>query len=114
MFPSLTEGRGLPIPESAAAGVPIICSEYDPPAVFSEVVGLDRPANERLRYFDFPEGGFSEELLADITAALLDPSSQTEAIEHNRRAVRARYSLDALTASFEKILDRLDQAVGSA
>ena len=39
VFPSLTEGRGLPIVEASAAGVPIICSRYEPDAVFAEVVG---------------------------------------------------------------------------
>ena len=39
VFPSETEGRGLPIIEAAATGIPIICSHYLPREVFSDVVG---------------------------------------------------------------------------
>ena len=114
VFPSLTEGRGLPIPESAAAGIPIVCSQYDPPAVFSEVVGLGLPSDQWILHEEFPEGEFSDDLLAAITSILLDPESQRERIAHNRTAVRGRYSLDALRESFEEILDRLDTAVSSS
>ena len=51
VFPSQTEGRGLPIVEASAAGVPIVCSRYEPDAVFAEVVGEhlepDRPRRVR-------------------------------------------------------------------
>jgi glycosyltransferase involved in cell wall biosynthesis len=109
LFPSLTEGRGLPIPESAAAGVPIVTSHYDPPAVFAEVVGLDLPADQRIRYIDFPEGEFPDATLAEITSMLLDPTPRADLVTHNREAVRRRYSLDALQRSFEDIVDQLRQ-----
>ncbi len=109
LFPSLTEGRGLPIPESAAAGVPIVCSEYEPRSVFDQVVGADLPTDQQIRYATFPEKGYGEELLADVTSSLLDPASGMERIEHNRLAVKGRFSFDALSRTFAEIL----QALGS-
>ena len=113
MFPSLTEGRGLPIPESAAAGVPIVCSHYEPRAVFAEVVGMHLPSDQRIHYEEFPEAGFPDELLARLTAVLLDPAGQIDRVEHNREAVRRRYSLAALQSSFTEVLDRLARTVRS-
>ena len=113
VFPSLTEGRGLPIPEAAAAGIPIVCSEYDPPAVFAEVIGMHLPSDQWIRYHDFPEGAFGHELLTTLSTALLDPSSQAESIAHNRAAVRTRYSLDALTASFDAIVRHIESSESS-
>ena len=113
LFPSLTEGRGLPIPEAAAAGIPIVCSEYDPPAVFAEVVGMHLPADQWIHYHDFPEGEFSDELLTTVATILLDPDSQAASIAHNRAAVRSRYSLDALTATFGDIVRHIESSESS-
>jgi glycosyltransferase involved in cell wall biosynthesis len=112
LFPSLTEGRGLPIPESAASGVPIVASEYDPPAVFAAVVGLDLPPEQQIRYVDFPDGKFSDETLAKITTMLLNPKRHSEMVAHNRKAVLERYSLEALQDSFEEIVGQLRTTVG--
>ncbi|MGI9609792.1 MAG: glycosyltransferase, partial [Acidimicrobiia bacterium] len=76
VFPSLTEGRGLPIPEAAAAGVPIVCSHYDPPAVFADVVGMHLPPERWIHYEQFPEDSFDDGLLQRITSILLHPESQ--------------------------------------
>jgi len=111
LFPSMTEGRGLPIPESAAAGVPLVCSEYEPRAVFEEVAGMDLDPEHTILYDEFPPGEFSEDLLAAVTAMLLDPSSATDRILRNRDAVRQRYSIDSLTESFDEILAGLDRAM---
>ena len=111
LFPSITEGRGLPIPESAAAGVPLVCSEYEPRAVFEEVVGMDLDPQHSILYDEFPPGEFSADLLAAVTSMLLDPSSATDRILHNREAVRHRYSIDTLTASFDEILAGLERAM---
>jgi len=113
VFPSLTEGRGLPIPESAAAGVPIVCSHYEPRAVFAEVVGMHLPSDQRIHHEEFPEAGFPDELLARLTAILLDPAGQIDRVEHNREAARRRYSLAALQSSFTEVLDRLARTVRS-
>ncbi len=39
LLPSQTEGRGLPIIEAAACGTPIFCKQYEPRAVYEEVIG---------------------------------------------------------------------------
>ena len=59
LFPSETEGRGLPIIESAAIGVPIISSRYSPEEVFDSVIGEHLPEEQRIKYIHFPEGEFS-------------------------------------------------------
>ncbi|MEA2023480.1 MAG: hypothetical protein U9N79_04210 [Actinomycetota bacterium] len=112
LFPSETEGRGLPIPESAAAGIPIVCSRYDPVLVFDDVVGANRPESERLKYLEFPETGFDNELLEQITAMLLDPTSFADRTRHNRDVVQARYSLADLQRSFSEYLSRLESVHG--
>lgn len=71
LFPSETEGRGLPIIESSAGGIPIVCRRYYPLEVFNEVVGKDLADEEKIRYFNFPTGEFKESLLAKITDLLL-------------------------------------------
>jgi glycosyltransferase involved in cell wall biosynthesis len=108
LFPSETEGRGLPIPESAAAGVPIVTSRYGPVAVFDEVVGADRPEDERLQYLEFPNSEFDDELLDEIAAMLLDPTSSGERTRHNRDVVQARFSMRDLHRSFAEYLLRLE------
>ncbi len=111
VFPSLTEGRGLPIVEASAAGVPIVCSHYEPHEVFAEVVGLHLDDAHSIRYEDFPPGEFSDQLLDQLTTILLDPTSQTERIDHNHAAVHRRYSLDVLQESFTEVLERLERTV---
>ena len=47
LFPSETEGRGLPIIESSAAGIPISCSRYQPEETFKGVVGEGLPEEQK-------------------------------------------------------------------
>ena len=107
VFPSLTEGRGLPIIESSAAGVPIISSRYQPEEVFASVVGEDSPEEHQIRYIPFPENEFNDSTLDEITELLLDPQSRMEDNQHNIRVARQRYSRQALHISFNKYLERL-------
>ena len=113
MFPSLTEGRGLPIAEAAAAGVPMVCSRYQPPEVFAEVVGLHLDEELQIQFEEFAEDGFSDELLDNLTAIMLDPTSQVARIAHNREVARRRYSFDAMERSLSSVLERLAQTVGA-
>ncbi len=107
LFPSLTEGRGLPILESAAAGVPIVCSRYQPEDVFAAVVGEHLPESEQVIYDLFPEGEFSEEFVEQVADLLLKPFDREERTEHNRAAVRNRYSMDAMVKNFGTYISRL-------
>ena len=110
VFPSQTEGRGLPIVEAAAAGVPIICSRYEPHAVFSEVIGEQHGA-DRIRFEQFPEDVIGVDTLDRLTELLLDPSARVDDVEHNRKAVERRYSFAALQQSLDEILDALERTV---
>ena len=105
LFPSETEGRGLPIIESGAVGIPIICSRYQPEEVFADVVGEDLPEELRIRYLLFPEGDFSEDFLAEVADLLLRPEQLTIWRRHNRRAIRMRYSELALRTAFQSLLE---------
>jgi len=102
LFPSKREGRGLPIIESCASGVPIICRRYRPVEVFDEVVGNGFPKEQQIRYTLFPERDYNPEFLEEITNLLIHPQFHQERNRHNRNAVRLRYSREALTKSFER------------
>ena len=106
LFPSEIEGRGLPIIESGAVGIPIICSRYQPEEVFADVIGEDLPEELRIRYVLFPEGEFSEEFLNEVTDLLTHPEAWAKWREHNRQAIRLRYSEAALSVAFKRLLDR--------
>ena len=105
VFPSKTEGRGLPIIESGACGVPIICSRYEPEEVFAGVVGEHLPAEEQINYLPFPEGEFTPDFLADVAALLLDGVGREQNQQHNRRAVGARYGREMLMTTFSKLIE---------
>jgi glycosyltransferase involved in cell wall biosynthesis len=107
LFPSKTEGRGLPIIESSACGVPIICSRYSPTEVFAGVVGENLAEEQQIRYIPFPEGSFSDTFLNMVTDLLLKPEKYKARIRHNKKAVRSRYSFEVLEDTFRFLLDRL-------
>ncbi len=111
LFPSETEGRGLPIIESGASGIPIVCSRYYPGEVFDGVVGKGLPDDEQVKYILFPEGDdFSEKLLTEISNIIIKPEKREFYAKHNRVAVRKRYGIDMLVkkfGSFIKILNDL-------
>jgi glycosyltransferase involved in cell wall biosynthesis len=106
LFPSEIEGRGLPILESGAVGVPIICTRYRPEEVFAEVIGEDLPERLQIRYVLFPEDDYPDDFLSEVAELLTVPETRTRWREHNRQAIRARYSEAALSAAFQRLLDR--------
>jgi glycosyltransferase involved in cell wall biosynthesis len=107
LFPSNTEGRGLPIIESSACGVPIICSRYCPDEVFAGVVGENLAEEQQIRYVLFPEETFPDAFLNEVTDLLLKPEMNKARIQHNKIAVRSRYSFVVLEDTFRYLLDRL-------
>ena len=107
MFPSETEGRGLPIIEASASGIPIICSHYRPREVFSDVIGEKLPQKLRIRYTLFPEGKFHRSFLSDVANLLIKPGARQNIIVHNREAVRTRFSQEAFSKNFERLLNQL-------
>ncbi len=106
LFPSEIEGRGLPIIESAAVGIPIICSRYQPEQVFADVIGEDLPEDLQIRYLLFPEGEFTSDFLHDVVDTITDPETSGQWVSHNRQAIRRRYSTAALKTAFSDLLDR--------
>ncbi len=116
VFPSTTEGRGLPIIEASASGIPIICSRYSPKEVFAEVVGEHLPEKFRIHYLRFPEKFFAPGFLSTVSELLLKPKSNPLYSQHNRTAVRARYGRETFKAHLKKLLwrlHRLDQEAGA-
>jgi glycosyltransferase involved in cell wall biosynthesis len=105
LFPSEIEGRGLPIIESGAVGIPIICSRYQPEEVFADVVGEDLAEELRIRYLLFPEGELTEDFLEKIADILLRPEQLANWRKHNRQVIRMRYSEAALRTSFQSLLE---------
>lgn len=107
LFPSEIEGRGLPIVESSACGIPIVCSRYKPEAVFAFVVGEGLPEDQQIHYTLFPEGEFSKDFLDEVAKLCLNPDAFQSRRAHNRKAVRLRYSQAALKKRFEELLRTL-------
>lgn len=114
VFPSETEGRGLPIIEASAIGLPIICSRYHPREVFGDVIGEKLPKELQIGYTLFPEGKFSRAFLSNVANLLINPSAEQNILNHNKEVVRARYSQSAFKNNFAKLLTHLwtlDQGV---
>jgi glycosyltransferase involved in cell wall biosynthesis len=107
LFPSETEGRGLPILESSAGGIPIICSRYYPEEVFAEVVGEHLPDTDQVKYLLFPENGYDDKFLAEVMDMLLCPDKLREWKEHNKNAVKKRYSSASIRHKFKEFFNRL-------
>jgi len=109
LFPSETEGRGLPIIESSACGIPIICSRYYPEDVFDSVVGKNIPEEKQIKYILFPENNFSKGFLSKTTK-LMFGENEEELKKHNREAVRMRYGTKVLAETFYKLLRTLKRS----
>jgi glycosyltransferase involved in cell wall biosynthesis len=105
LFPSEIEGRGLPIIESAATGIPIMCSRYQPQEVFADVIGEDLPKELRIRHLLIPEGTFTKGFLNRAAGLLTNQQAYKKWRGHNRQAVRRRYSEAALRKQFQEILE---------
>jgi glycosyltransferase involved in cell wall biosynthesis len=117
VFPSESEGRGLPIVESSAANVPIVCSRYRPEAVFAGVVGEHLDEELQIHYTLFPEGDFSAttackrsdaaDMLQEVTDIIFFPERMADRMAHNRAAVARRYGMEVLQNTFEGFLETL-------
>lgn len=107
LFPSETEGRGLPIIESSAEGIPIVCSRYYPEDVFAEVVGEKLSEEEQIKYNLFPENGFTDELLDKVYELIMEPEKFEKIKKHNKHAVSLRYGTEMIKKKFEDFFDSL-------
>ncbi|MEN8241263.1 MAG: glycosyltransferase [Chloroflexota bacterium] len=107
VFPSETEGRGLPIIEASAIGIPIICSRYYPLEVFRDVIGKGLPDKLQIQYIKYPERMFSQRFLEKVSAMLLSSRENLPSVAHNRTAVQSRYGRLVLRKKFEELLAQL-------
>lgn len=106
VLPSETEGRGLPIMESAACGVSIMTRRYDPEDVFAEVVGEHLARDERLEVISF-RNRIAPAHITSVKEHLLQPLRFRAAAAHNRRVVEDRYAMESLARDFESCLRQL-------
>ena len=106
VLPSETEGRGLPIIESAACGVPIVTRRFDPEDVFAEVVGEHLAIDERLEVISYRDR-LVPNVIASIQEHLLQPLRFEQANAHNRYVIEHRCSMESLAASFESCFRQL-------
>ena len=110
LFPSETEGRGLPIGEASASKVPIICSRYSPEEVFADVTGEGGPQEKKILYTLFPEEDFPESFLKEVMDLVIYPEKTRERIAHNRNAARLRYGKEIMKKIFKEILTELSNS----
>lgn len=104
VFPSETEGRGLPLIEAGATGVPILSRRYRPHRVFDKVIGMHLTKELRIQYIPFPGHRITEKLVQNVSAILMHPETADAMIKHNRKAVGQRYSMAALKKTFQQLL----------
>lgn len=104
MLPSQTEGRGLPIIESSAVKVPIMCHRYDPEYVYADVIGEGLEEERRLRVLEFKGDTFPDEMISSAAELFMDPEVNSEFVSHNRGVLKKRYSMSVLVNSIDKSL----------
>ena len=107
LLPSKTEGRGLPIIESAASGVPIFCRRYYPENVYSAVIGEHLPEHRRLKVIEYDGKEITLEHVKCIIDRVFFPHRFIEETNQNIKAVQTRYSLDSLYEEFKNLGKRL-------
>lgn len=107
LLPSQTEGRGLPIIEAAACGTPIFCKQYEPRAVYEQVIGYHLDESQRLKVLEFKGYTIPRKLISEISDHVFYPQNSMEDLVHNRNVILQRYSLGALQRNMEYLLRRL-------
>ena len=107
LLPSETEGRGLPIIESAASGIPIFVNRYQPKRVYDEVIGKHLEEKYRLKVLEFEKNKIGNNIIKSILTWIFFPQKFKNLIEHNQKVVELRYSINALENKIEKIFHRL-------
>ncbi len=107
LLPSQTEGRGLPIIEAAACGTPIFCKQYEPRAVYEQVIGYHLDESQRLKVLEFKGNKIPKKLITKISDHVFYPQNSMEDLMHNKNVIKQRYSLEALQENMEYLLRRL-------
>ena len=107
LLPSETEGRGLPIIEAAACGIPVFCRRYYPENVYAEVIGEHLDERDRLKVLEFEGVNIPNKLVDNITDRIFFSQNHLLEVEHNQKVVQKRFSLESLKLNIEEILVRL-------
>ncbi len=107
LLPSETEGRGLPIIEATATGVPIFCNRYTPEVVYSEVIGEHLSDSERLKVIEFKRNKITNKHLQAIIDRVFFPQQFINEVTHNKNVVETRYSLNSLEQNMKDIFVKL-------
>ena len=107
MLPSETEGRGLPIIEAAACGIPIFVNRFYPRRVFEEVIGKNLRRKLRFQVFEFSGKEISEKMVSKMLEWIFFPHKYILDIEHNKAVVEARYSMKSLEDNIRAIFFKL-------
>nr|WP_320117721.1 phosphodiester glycosidase family protein [uncultured Marinifilum sp.] len=107
LLPSKTEGRGLPILEAAAAGVPIFCRRYQPENVYAEVIGEHLPEKDRLQVIEFKGRTILNSHVNEIIDKVFFPHIHYRSVKHNKQVIENRYSISSLNKGIEKIIKKL-------
>jgi glycosyltransferase involved in cell wall biosynthesis len=106
-LPSETEGRGLPIIEAAACGVPALVRRYQPEEVYAHVIGEHLAADSRLQVIEFSGQRVGREAIERTRDILLHPHQFLDVSRHNRKVVEGRYSTRAIHEDLAEAIDRL-------
>ena len=107
LLPSETEGRGLPILEASSCGIPIFTRRYYPEHVYSYVIGEHLLSEERLKVIEFINDDIREEVINKVINHVLYPQNYMMEMEHNKKVVKMRYTIDAIEKNIEHILYQL-------
>ena len=107
MLPSETEGRGLPIIEAAACGIPIFVSRFYPERVYDEVMGRHLEPKKQFKVLEFNKNKISEKLVKKILEWIFFPQKFIHDIKHNQAVVQNRFSMESLKRNMENIIFRL-------
>ncbi len=107
LLPSETEGRGLPIIEAAACGVPVFCRRYNPEVAYSQVIGEHLPRSERLSVIEFTDPELSPEIIEQVKGLIFSPKAYEQFRVRNREIVAKRFGIQTLVNGFREILYRL-------
>ncbi|MCK5804879.1 MAG: phosphodiester glycosidase family protein, partial [Lentisphaeria bacterium] len=113
VLPSETEGRGLPIIEAAACGVPVFTRRYEPENVFAAVIGEHLAREDRLDVSVFKGWRIDAGTLARVKDCLLFPQRLIQSNQHNRAVIQNRFNMQALNRDLEGFLHRLHRQLGS-
>ena len=107
LLPSQTEGRGLPILEASATGIPLFCREYEPYEVYKNVIGYNLNKKERLKVLSFRGNKIPDKIIDKIIDKIFFPQNNIRDTIHNINAIKKRYSYEVLENNIRDILNSL-------